>query len=965
MDPSLLLETFRRDGIAVLDGVLTGDALRGFQEQVATELTDPCIPPESGTPCGVKISTAASWPQGSQRRVIEVVPPGVGDHWQVLRQSPTLTETLDVLLGNDAWELPSNQPHGGRCEIRHWYCPVVFPEESALEASGKSTSSSFRKSKHDWRRGDVGKDGDAWSPSEDATLHELNEQGFSWEQIAIEIGNGRTPKHCRERYQPLWTKAHDSVLTQLCTVHPGSWQVITNKMQPARACTKRQVRERFAVLSEAPGGDSHEDIDVKNDSNSKNSTPQKDPSNSWHPVNRRRVLGKGWHVDIGPGFCTDKCRTLTGDPKQGVVVLVLLSDWNAGGGGTAFIRGSHLWVSEFLKQKHPHGVTHQELNTWVIKTVSDGMKGERLPLAYAVEGGGAMGVGMGKCPESNRLGIIDQITGRAGSVALLHPWLVHTGTTNLSSVPRVMANGMVQVKQSVFDKDGGCRVLFGLPVPEDNPITVPNEASPEKSPDSLPPKRPRVEAAVDTKDTELKEPMKDTRSSKFSLERAQSVASEMGLRSAHAARSEPLDQNLPSVSIIVPAHNASVWLDECFASVLAQSYCGPMEVSVFDDASSDDTHVIMKAWEEVFSAMGVDVKMNGSAWGVEGMDGGDTENSKIKIKPGGIGYGKNQAVKQSTAPILLFLDADDIMTPERVKAQVTLLLSDKNKNSIIGGTWIRYPAGSTEHYENWANTLPDPIGLWLEQFRETTVQMPTWCMTRDVYDAVGQFNEVLPNQGEGEDLIFFHKHLDAYFERKVDENGGGVLPSLEQLMDDAPLRRAGRQQDPLLLYRWSPASGTSRVSRQRLLEIRCDAFQGRILSQTSWGSFIVWGAGRDAKAFVNQLTPTNRKKIVAMLDVDEKKCNRNYSNHRWGSSIKDAHGKKKIQQIPVVFYSTHASTERSRMEICEKENETFRPIPIVVCVAKRRKGPGEVGDLERNVGTIVGLKEGDSLWFFM
>ena len=35
-----------------------------------------------------------------------------------------------------------------------------------------------------------------------------------------------------------------------------------------------------------------------------------------------------------------------------------------------------------------------------------------------------------------------------------------------------------------------------------------------------------------------------------------------------------------------------------------------------------------------------------------------------------------------------------------------------------------------------------------------------------------------------------------------------------------------------------------------------------------------------------------------------------------------------------------------------------------VCVAKRRKGPGEAGDLERNVDTL-GLVEGDTQWYFM
>ena len=36
----------------------------------------------------------------------------------------------------------------------------------------------------------------------------------------------------------------------------------------------------------------------------------------------------------------------------------------------------------------------------------------------------------------------------------MHPWLVHSGTTNLRSIPRLLANGMVRIKKKAFDTNG-------------------------------------------------------------------------------------------------------------------------------------------------------------------------------------------------------------------------------------------------------------------------------------------------------------------------------------------------------------------------------------------------------------------------------------------------------------------------------------------------------------------------------
>lgn len=140
---------------------------------------------------------------------------------------------------------------------------------------------------------------------------------------------------------------------------------------------------------------------------------------------------------------------------QGCVVLVLLTDCAPGQGGTCFVTGSHRRVCEYLRSR-AEGVPHQELNSWCIKQVVQAMSAGELP--YHRDD---VKVSQEK-KETERekprkkegkdgscgWGGIEQVVGKAGDLVLVHPWCVHSGTTNLGRQPRLMLNGMVRVKKS-------------------------------------------------------------------------------------------------------------------------------------------------------------------------------------------------------------------------------------------------------------------------------------------------------------------------------------------------------------------------------------------------------------------------------------------------------------------------------------------------------------------------------------
>lgn len=196
-----------------------------------------------------------------------------------------------------------------------------------------------------------------------------------------------------------------------------------------------------------------------------------DAPSRWQPVSRRRFRGKGWHIDVGPGFPNDGLRHDSGHPFQCVVLLLLLSDSDPGGGGTVMIPGSQRMVAAKLRAEEPAGISHEDLNAWCVEQVLTAIKAESLCLSddpcstavhpYAVAGAGSVAESGADAAALPRMAT--QIVGKAGDVVLMHPLTVHCGSTNLSSHVRIMGNGMVRMNKAAFELRQG--MFFAPPSP--------------------------------------------------------------------------------------------------------------------------------------------------------------------------------------------------------------------------------------------------------------------------------------------------------------------------------------------------------------------------------------------------------------------------------------------------------------------------------------------------------------------
>ncbi|XP_019398261.1 PREDICTED: UDP-GlcNAc:betaGal beta-1,3-N-acetylglucosaminyltransferase-like protein 1 isoform X2 [Crocodylus porosus] len=279
------------------------------------------------------------------------------------------------------------------------------------------------------------------------------------------------------------------------------------------------------------------------------------------------------------------------------------------------------------------------------------------------------------------------------------------------------------------------------------------------------------------------------------------------------------------VSVILPVHNSESWLDGCLKSVLEQDFQGTMELSVFNDASKDNSISIVEKWKIKLEDVGIQVIIGGHD----------------SPQPQGVGFAKNQAVVQSSGFYLCFLDSDDVMMPQRVRLQYEAAI--QHPNSIIGCQVKREPLESTERYTRWINNLTQ--GQLLTQVFTShgpTVIMPTWFCSREWFCHVGKFDE--GGKGIPEDLLFFYKHV---------QKGGGVF----------------RVDQCLLLYRYHPQAATHSVLEETIWNHRVRFLEDRVLKH--WASFTIWNAGKQGRKLYRSLSPANQRKVAAFCDVDRNK----------------------------------------------------------------------------------------------
>lgn len=113
----------------------------------------------------------------------------------------------------------------------------------------------------------------------------------------------------------------------------------------------------------------------------------------------------------------------------------------------------------------------------------------------------------------------------------------------------------------------------------------------------------------------------------------------------------------PAISVIIPAYNAQEYLRECLDSVLAQSF-SDFEAIVVNDGSTDDTLKIAEEYAR--------------------------KDPRIKILNevnSGVSTARNIGIKSAKGTWVIFLDSDDILTPDALS--ILYEVSSKTQCKIV------------------------------------------------------------------------------------------------------------------------------------------------------------------------------------------------------------------------------------------------------------------------------------------
>lgn len=183
----------------------------------------------------------------------------------------------------------------------------------------------------------------------------------------------------------------------------------------------------------------------------------------------------------------------------------------------------------------------------------------------------------------------------------------------------------------------------------------------------------------------------------------------------------------PLVSILIPCYNAEPWLAATLDSAFAQTWPNK-EIILVDDGSRDDSLAIARRYE--------------------------SQGLIVIARPNsGAAVARNVALAASTGAWLQFLDADDLIAPDKISQQLALPPAVLDGRYILSSNWTRFT-----HTPADADHTPQPLCADLSpaEFaitkleRNAMMHPAAWLVPRALAERAGPWDESLTLDDDGE-----------------------------------------------------------------------------------------------------------------------------------------------------------------------------------------------------------------------
>ena len=189
---------------------------------------------------------------------------------------------------------------------------------------------------------------------------------------------------------------------------------------------------------------------------------------------------------------------------------------------------------------------------------------------------------------------------------------------------------------------------------------------------------------------------------------------------------------MPEVSVVIPTHNNATFIEECFKSVVSQSYYKHIkEIFIIDDGSTDNTSRILKR-----------LKM-------------DCDKLKIITTKGiGLSASRNIGIKSSSSEFIAFLDGDDYWTKNKLENQLKAFDINKFIGLVYGDYFEFENQDASDSYAVYVRSLNNLNENQLVEYflKDAPIVPSTTIIRKKVFENVGLFNEDITT---GEDTEMF------------------------------------------------------------------------------------------------------------------------------------------------------------------------------------------------------------------